>query len=173
VCDGSAMAHGRGESQQSLGDPCAVHICSARPGAPPPGQAGLENLLGVEPPPLSAAQRRRHGGAEEKRAQCRPETDANPGDQAGRVDAETGGGGGPKKVAGGTKQEGTHDRPGPGRTPGAWGGGTERALLWDSGPGLCVPDPCLPSGDAPRDRVEHCATAVCVALTQPHASSGA
>ena len=46
-------------------------------------------------------------------------------------------------------------------------------LLWHCGPGVFVADPCLPSGDAPGNVVEHCATAACVSSTHYHESSGA
>src|SRR6266481_2163753 len=57
-------------------------------------------------------------------------------------------------------------------TPGG-GGGTDGASLWHSRAGICVAEPCLPSGDAPWDLVEPCPTAAGVALTHHHDSSGA
>src|SRR5438093_2606783 len=111
------MAHGCGESDPRRGDAWASPLCSAPPGAPPAGNERLHHLLGVEHTPVSAARRRRHRGAEEKRAKRRPETDENPGDQSGRVDAETGGMCRATQVARRAHPPGTHDRPGTGCTP--------------------------------------------------------
>ena len=49
----------------------------------------------------------------------------------------------------------------------------DREVLWHSGAGVFVSDPCLPSGDSPGDIVEHCTTAACVALTHHHESGRA
>ena len=78
---------------------------------------------------------------------------------------------GPTSAGGqGSTARGSGNQTSGGRAPGQPGRGTGRAGLWQSEPGVCVADPCRPSGEAPGDLVEPSATAAGVPLPYQHAA---
>jgi len=69
-------------------------------------------------------------------------------------------------VTGGTAQARADDRSWGGRAASQWGGGSQREVLGPGGADVSVADPCMPSGDSPRDSVECVPAAAGVALTR-------